>query len=211
MPVPGAAPPPPEAVKIRAEPSTVDPDSCKFVANQLVHPGGPFFFDRPEKAQGSPLIEALFQLQGVQSVLVSESVVTVCKTREANWALLLKPIGATLRAKLASGQPCLVETAALRAGDKTDAELKTALQELIDRELNPGVAGHGGRIHVEDVRSGVLFIRMEGGCQGCASSSVTLRQGVETTVKKALQEIRDVIDVTDHAAGNNPYFRHPPG
>jgi len=202
-----AAPLPPEAVKIRAEPSAVDPDACKFVVSHTVHPGGPFFFDRLEKAQGSPLIEALFQLSGIKSVLVSDNVVTVGKAREANWALLLKPIGATIRAKVASGEPCVVVTEALRAGDLTDPELKVAIQELIDREINPGVAGHGGKIHVEDVRDGVLFIRMEGGCQGCSSSTVTLRQGVETAVKKAMREIRDIVDVTDHAAGSNPYYR----
>jgi Fe-S cluster biogenesis protein NfuA len=200
-------PSPAEPVKIRAEPSAVDPDACKFVVSRTVHPGGPFFFDRPEKAEGSPLVEALFRLQGIRTVLVSANVVTVGKTADANWAYLLKPIGAAIRAQLTTGVPALVADApALKFGDRTDGELKGALQELIDREINPGIASHGGAIHVVDVKDGVLYLRMEGGCQGCSASTVTLRQGVEVVVKKHVREIRDIVDVTDHASGSNPYL-----
>ena len=66
-------------VGIRAEISLADPDTCKFAVSRMVHPGGPFFFDNKERAAGSPLVERLFALTGVQSVLIAESVVTVGK------------------------------------------------------------------------------------------------------------------------------------
>lgn len=194
-------------IRIRAEPSTIDPDACKFVVSQTIFPGGPLFFDRPEKAQGSPLVERLFALPGVRTVLVSDNVVTVGKAPDEPWGPLLKPIGAAIRAQLQAGGPCVVASSpALKFGDRSDEELKVAIQELLDREVNPGIAAHGGAVHVVDVKDGVLFVRMSGGCQGCAASSLTLRNGVEKAVRRAMQEIRDVVDLTDHAAGTNPYY-----
>jgi Fe-S cluster biogenesis protein NfuA len=194
-------------VKIRAEPSAIDPDSCKFAVSRTVHPGGPFFFDRREKAEGSPLIEQLFELPGVVSVLVAGSVVTVGKAPDASWGGLLKPIGAAIRTQLRTGVPCIFESApALHFGDRSDAELARLIQELLDRQINPGLASHGGSISVEKVQDAVLYVRLSGGCQGCAASKLTLNQGVEVLVRKTVPEIRDVVDLTDHAAGRSPYY-----
>ena len=66
-----------------------------------------------------------------------------------------------------------------RARARTAAEIRAVVQELLDREVNRSIAAHGGRISIVDVRNGELFIAMGGGCQGCAASQVTLRQGFE--------------------------------
>ena len=81
------------------------------------------------------------------------------------------------------------------------------LQELLDREVNRSIAGHGGKISILDVRDGNLFIAMSGGCQGCAASQVTLRQGFEVMVRRVAPEIVDIIDTTDHASGKKPFYQ----
>ncbi len=80
------------------------------------------------------------------------------------------------------------------------------IQELLDNEINPGVASHGGFIELIDVKGPRAFIKMHGGCHGCGMSKVTLKQGVETRIKDALPEILEVVDVTDHTSGENPYY-----
>lgn len=80
-------------------------------------------------------------------------------------------------------------------------------QDVLDAEINPGVAGHGGRIELVKRDGDTLYISMGGGCQGCGAASVTLRQGVEVRLKEAVPEIRQIMDITDHAAGENPYYR----
>ena len=82
-----------------------------------------------------------------------------------------------------------------------------ALQQLFDQQINPSVASHGGHITLLDIEDDTVFIRMEGGCQGCGMSQVTLKQGVETEVRKIAPEIRAVLDTTEHAEGKNPYFQ----
>ena len=87
--------------------------------------------------------------------------------------------------------------------------LARAVQVVLDTRINPGVGGHGGMVSLIDVRDGKAYMRFGGGCQGCAAVDVTLRAGVEAALRDAVPEITAVVDVTDHAAGENPYYRHP--
>jgi Fe-S cluster biogenesis protein NfuA len=82
-----------------------------------------------------------------------------------------------------------------------------AVQRLLDQEINPAVASHGGYISLVDVQDDVVYIRLEGGCQGCGMADVTLKQGVEAAIMRELPEIVAVRDTTDHAGGSNPYYQ----
>jgi Fe/S biogenesis protein NfuA len=86
-----------------------------------------------------------------------------------------------------------------------------AIQELLDTQINPAVASHGGHIELVDVHDDIVYIRFGGGCQGCGMVSVTLNQGVEQAIREAFPEIREIVDVTDHAAGTNPYYQSSKG
>jgi Fe/S biogenesis protein NfuA len=80
------------------------------------------------------------------------------------------------------------------------------VQQVIDEVINPGIAAHGGYVELVDVSDDTLYLRMGGGCQGCAASAATLRQGIERMVRQEVPEIEHIIDVTDHEAGVNPYY-----
>ncbi len=86
-------------------------------------------------------------------------------------------------------------------------EIRALVQALLDNEVNRSIAGHGGKISIVDLRGGMLTIAMSGGCQGCAASQVTLRQGFEVMVHRVAPEIVEIVDTTDHAAGKRPYYR----
>ncbi len=80
------------------------------------------------------------------------------------------------------------------------------LQELIDTQINPGIASHGGWIELLEVNEDKAYIRLGGGCQGCGMADVTLKQGIEVLIKDKMPAISLVVDTTDHAAGSNPYY-----
>ncbi len=84
--------------------------------------------------------------------------------------------------------------------------LAERVTEVLDTEINPAIAAHGGVINLVDVQGTEIFIEMAGGCQGCAMSRMTLRQGVERMVSQSVPEVTAIHDVTDHASGDNPYF-----
>ena len=80
------------------------------------------------------------------------------------------------------------------------------IQELIDERINPAVAAHGGQIELLNVEADSIYIHMGGGCQGCGMANVTLKHGIEAMIQEVFPEIKHVIDTTDHAAGDNPYY-----
>ena len=80
------------------------------------------------------------------------------------------------------------------------------VQQLLDQQINPGLASHGGYAALEKVEDNVVYVTMGGGCQGCAVSAMTLREGIARSIQEAIPEVNDVVDVTDHALGENPYF-----
>ncbi len=86
-----------------------------------------------------------------------------------------------------------------------EESLLSQLQEIIDTEINPAVASHGGVINILDVEGKRVFIQMGGGCAGCGMADVTLKSGVEARLKQFDAEL-EVVDTTDHASGSNPYY-----
>jgi Fe/S biogenesis protein NfuA len=84
--------------------------------------------------------------------------------------------------------------------------LAQAVQRVLDQDINPAVASHGGFVVLHEVKDGTAYIELHGGCQGCGMASVTLRQGIEVRIKEMVPGIREVTDVTDHAVGANPYY-----
>ena len=77
---------------------------------------------------------------------------------------------------------------------------------VIERQINPAIASHGGVVTLIDVRGDTAYISMGGGCQGCGMADVTLKQGIESMILEAVPTITSVRDTTDHAAGDNPYY-----
>jgi Fe-S cluster biogenesis protein NfuA len=197
-------------VTIRAETSFADPDTCKFIVSRTIHPSGSFFFNNIERAAGSPLAERLFKLQGVANVLIADSVVTICKDPITSWMGLKAAIGSAIRAQLLTGVPAILEMY-INTGTqrRSDTELMTVIQVLLDKEINPSIANHGGKISIVEISQRKLYISMSGGCQGCASSQVTLRQGFDVMLKRVAPEIEEVVDTTNHSAGKQPFYpRH---
>jgi len=81
------------------------------------------------------------------------------------------------------------------------------VREILENQVNPSIASHGGSISLVGVEGTEIYMQMSGGCQGCAMSRMTLRQGVEKMIRQAVPEITAVHDVTDHAGGENPFFQ----
>lgn len=89
-----------------------------------------------------------------------------------------------------------------------EASLVERVRFLIDSEVNPQIASHGGRVSLVEIDAeNAVYLRFGGGCHGCGMADVTLKQGIEKTLRSRLPEISAVRDVTDHAAGASPYYR----
>jgi Fe/S biogenesis protein NfuA len=80
------------------------------------------------------------------------------------------------------------------------------VSQVLEQHINPAIAMHGGMAQLVGVEGDIAYVRLGGGCQGCGLAGVTLDQGIEQAIVAAVPEISSVVDVTDHASGENPYY-----
>ncbi len=275
-----------------------DPLRMKFFPGEEVLASGVAEFPDEEAAERSPLASRLFQVDGVDGVILYDEFLTVAREDGADWQMLKPQILGAIMDHYTSGDEAVLGVPGAQSGDTADGEpdeipfedseddrdvidqvvelmesrvrpaaeqmggdviykgfkdgtvfvefvgptkalaggmsnvrahyvpevklvkdfreaipkpgLDTphgrAVQAVLDERINPSVSSHGGHIALIDVKSDTAFIRLEGGCQGCGMADVTLKQGIEVEIKSAVPAILQVLDVTDHAGGDNPYY-----
>ncbi|MGI8675230.1 MAG: NifU family protein [Thermoleophilaceae bacterium] len=133
-------------------------------------------------------------------VVVPESSFDVVRGATISWSSDLTDGGLRLDG-LPTPSPALGGAPADLSGDVAQRVL-----QVLERQINPSIAAHGGRADLVAVEESAAYLRLSGGCQGCGMASVTLNQGIEVALRDAVPEIERVVDVTDHASGENPYF-----
>ncbi|MDJ0867500.1 MAG: NifU family protein [Myxococcota bacterium] len=205
-------PPPADGeVRIKAQPST-DGSQCRFLLSRAVLPGRSWWYPDAASAAGSPLAAGLLAHAEVDTVLVDDATVVVALPEgEATqrWEPLARELGARIRAQLESGEPPV--DPALVASIPAEDEIRQRVQDVIDTTVNPGVAAHSGLITLSRVRGNSVYIEMGGGCQGCSAADLTLKQGIHHAFRSAVPGLGAIYDETDHAAGENPFYRGPSG
>ncbi|MBI1311048.1 NifU family protein [bacterium] len=190
-------------VKITAEPLAVG-SMCKFIVDRPVYENRSYWFGNAEAAELAPLARRLFAVPGVAQVLISHQTITVTKISPQPWQMTGPQIGAAIREHIASGEAAV--SSELQDKLPSAEELRTRVETIINDEIAPSVASHGGSIRVVDVKDNVVLLQMGGGCQGCSSATATLKFGVEAAIRRAIPEVGEIIDTTDHSAGANPYY-----
>jgi Fe-S cluster biogenesis protein NfuA len=193
-----------QSIKITAEILQHDKASCRFVVEKPILRKGFVRFKDPARAKGSPLAERLFAIDGVVAVMIQDNEITVTSQMPVDWRKAGPLVGAAIRAHVASGEPAISEEALKNAPDED--VLRQKVQQFLDENVNPAVASHGGYISLIDVQGRNLYIQMGGGCQGCGMANVTLREGVEASLRQNFPEIGEILDITDHSSGENPYY-----
>ena len=194
-----------DQITITSEVDKQNPADCRFTVNRTLHIGTARFDDKSQAAQ-SPLAQKLFESEGITRVQLIGHLLVLSKTPEQEWEDLVKNVEGILQAFLVSGSALSheqVEDQMMLIGRET----KEKVQFLLAHKINPGVAAHAGFVELIDVKDNNVYIRLRGGCQGCGAADFTLRQGIEAILRKEIPEILQVLDVTDHAAGMNPYYR----
>ena len=187
-------------IRITGEPSKTG-DRCVFTVDRPVYPNGSAHFTTATTQQ-SPLAVELLAIPGVEAVLIAENTVTVTAAHEVDWPAL--GVGNIVRKHIGNAAPVVADD--YFANLPSEGDLKWAINDLLDREINPAVAAHGGWVELIDVKRNNVFLRLGGGCQGCGAADVTLKQGIEKAIRSLAPAVGEILDTTDHAAGRNPYY-----
>lgn len=151
-----------------------------------------------------PVAAAVLGVPGIEAVEIAGTTLTAEAQPGYEWSDLEEAVRYAMATVLSgAGAPA----ADARGGDDVDDDdLFDRVSDIFEAEINPAVAQHGGRVDLIDVQDATVIVRMQGGCQGCGMANVTLKQGIEATLKRALPALKGVEDITDHAAGTDPYF-----
>ena len=194
-----------DKISITGEP-TMNPATCKFIVDRPVYPGKSAYFGNRDAAGASCLAKRLFEIPGVETIIISENRITVSKSGSDPWPEIGKSIGTKIREHIRSNDPAVDE--GYEATLPGESEIRKKVQDLFDSEINPSLGSHGGWAELVEVKGTSIYVRLGGGCQGCASAKVTLKTGIEKVIREKIPEVGEVLDATDHSAGRKPYYQH---
>lgn len=175
--------------------TTPNPATLKFLPGRSVAGRGSADFPSADQAGASPLAESLFALPGVARVFLGSDFVTVTKADATEWSNLRTRVLAAIMEHFASGRPVLLEDAGEAAAPDDedyaaeDSGIVRQIKELLNTRVRPAVAGDGGDIIFRGFRDGIVYVRMQGSCSGCPSSTATLRYGIENMLRHYVPEV----------------------
>jgi Fe-S cluster biogenesis protein NfuA len=178
--------------------TTPNPSTLKFLPGRQVMEAGTRDFATPEEADASPLAEAIFSTGEVEGVFFGRDFVSVTAAPGADWHQLKPEVLSVLLDHFSSDAPLF--RAASAAGiavpadedygeDPADAPLVAEIRELIETRVRPAVAQDGGDIVYRGFRDGIVYLALHGACSGCPSSTMTLKQGIESLLKHYVPEV----------------------
>lgn len=174
---------------------TPNENALMFKVQEVFVPSGTFQFDNMAQASSSPLARRIFDISGVQSVLIAPRFTTVNKEADVPWPMLVPQIKAAIRDFLDSGDMAVEEGGA--PAYTTDDPLEQQVIALLDEFIRPAVAQDGGDIIYRGMEDGYVLVTLIGSCSTCPSSTATLFMGVERMLLEELPEVKGVRRVED--------------
>lgn len=179
--------------------ATPNPNTLKFVTNKALLLNDAIEFQTIEDTAEAPLAKALFEMEGVSNVFVSNNFVSISKTDDFLWAEIMIPIKEFLKKFIEDGNDIITANyvkptkTATNAIYENDSDLEIRIKGALDKYVKPAVEMDGGNISFVKFENGILTVQLQGSCSGCPSSTVTLKQGIENLMKRFVPEVQSVI------------------
>tara|TARA_B100000674_G_C37403612_1_gene717429 strand:- start:1 stop:561 length:561 start_codon:yes stop_codon:yes gene_type:complete len=179
---------------------TPNPDTLKFIPEQNIDVDKSFIFKKNDDLKGSSFLSTLFDIEGVESVLVDKEFISISKSKEASWDVLRT----ILTTKIGS----MLEFDNYKVGidhhnknkktkNKELTEVEKIICDLLETRVKPVVASHGGEISFHSFDKGKVYLELKGSCAGCPSSTATLKMGIENMLKHYHPDIKEVVEVSN--------------
>ena len=179
--------------------TTPNPASLKFLPGRVVMERGTADFRSVEEANSSLLAQNLFKIEGVEGVFFGSDFISITKSESFDWQILKPSVLGAISVQYESGASIIdkIENTEKNSTVTKDSEIVVQIKELLDTKVRPAVAMDGGDITFGDFKDGIVFLRMQGACSGCPSSTATLKAGIENMLKHYLPEVQGVEPVMD--------------
>lgn len=175
---------------------TPNPDSLKFVCNEILLSGKSLDFRTAESVANAPIAEELFKLSFVKGVFIASNFVTITKGPQDSWVEIIPEVKQFLKNYISEKKPIVIipESPVEEVANQKDSNgLENRIIELLDAYVKPAVEMDGGAIRFKSFEDGVVTLILQGACSGCPSSSITLKTGIEGLLKKMIPEVKEVV------------------
>tara|TARA_B100001758_G_C18406566_1_gene612505 strand:- start:2082 stop:2645 length:564 start_codon:yes stop_codon:yes gene_type:complete len=176
---------------------TPNPSTLKFLPGREVLPNGSMDFRSEQDAKNSPLAEALFNVDGVVGVFLSDDFITITKRDDKDWHLMKPGLLGVIMEHFTANRPVIIsDDENSKSGSSVkdeDDDVVLQIKELLYTRVRPAVAQDGGDIVFEDFTDGTVTVQMRGACAGCPSSTATLKMGIENMLRHYIPEVKEVV------------------
>jgi len=184
---------------------TPNPESLKFVTNRMLYNGTAEFKEEDFAREWSALAAELYDFPYVKKVYIANNYVTLTKEFNYNWDDVMLKLKEFIKAYLQDDKPIIKEGFAEEIArieaergvsydySEDDAEAVKQIKELIDTYVKPAVEMDGGNIEFKSYHEGIVTVIMQGSCSGCPSSTVTLKSGIESMLKRMMPQVKEVV------------------
>jgi len=179
--------------------ATPNPETMKFIVDRNISSEN-VSFDKQETAGRSPLAVKILGFPWASGVFIGTNFVTVTKHNWVEWEILADPLSDLIKEHVETNQPVLnAESGTASTGGDADqpgdSPIVLKIKKILRDDIKPAVAMDGGDITFDRFEDGKVFLQMHGSCAGCPSSTMTLKEGIETRLKQAIPEVTEVIAV----------------
>ncbi|MEY3196840.1 MAG: hypothetical protein RLZZ59_206 [Pseudomonadota bacterium] len=174
--------------------STPNPNAMKFLPGEEISTIGPVFITSLDAAKNSPLARRLFAVDGVEAVFLGSDFITITKDEDVAWEILKPEVLVAIMDHLVAKLPIFdkLENSSKNSDIADLGDLEKQIIEIIETRVRPSVAMDGGDIIYKGFENGVVMLALRGACSGCPSSSVTLKNGIESMLKYYVPEVVSV-------------------
>lgn len=172
---------------------TPNPDSLKFIPGRVVLETGTASFNSTEDCATSPFAKRLLSIEGVTGAFFGSDFITISKDSNHDWYILKPSIIGIIMEQFVAGLPVIVDTPnSAHSSNDSDDPIVQQIKELIDTRVRPAVAQDGGDILFHSFEDGIVYLKMQGACSGCPSSTATLKSGIENMLRYYIPEVEEV-------------------
>ena len=176
---------------------TPNPQTLKFLPGKVVMDEGTAFYQNIDEAGDSPFARRLFAIDGVSGVFFGSDFITITKNDAYEWQVMKPSVLGGIIDHFNSKDKTVEKDKAKDAiknlhKNDNDSEIVKQIKELLDTRVRPAVAMDGGDIIYNDFADGVVYLKMQGACSGCPSSTATLKMGIENMLKHYIPEVQEV-------------------
>ena len=176
---------------------TPNPQTLKFLPGKVVMDEGTAFYQNIEEAADSPFARRLFGIEGVEGVFFGSDFITITKNEKFEWQAMKPSVLGGIIDHFNSNDKTVEKENSKESQqsfeqNEDDSEIVKQIKELLDTRVRPAVAMDGGDIIYNNFENGIVYLKMQGACSGCPSSTATLKMGIENMLKHYIPEVQEV-------------------